>query len=103
MLSGENRPSAVFCTSDLIAMGVMDAARCELNLKIPGDLSVIGYDDIEMAGWKAYDLSTVHQPIDELIEKTVHIVEQLLANEEKKTYIEMVKPVLVKRNSVLEK
>lgn len=102
MLTGENRPSAVFCTSDLIAMGVMDAARCELKLRIPEDLSVVGYDDIEMSCWKSYDLSTVHQPIDELIEKTVNIVEQLLANEEKKTYIEMVNPVLVKRSSVLE-
>lgn len=99
LLKGENRPTAVFCTSDLIALGVMDAARKELGLRIPEDLAVVGYDDIDMAGWKAYDLSTVHQPIEELIERTIGILKQQLDGE-KEISVEMVKPVLVERGSV---
>lgn len=100
MLQTENPPSAIFCTSDLIAMGVMDVARKEFGLRIPEDLAVMGYDDIEMAAWKAYELSTVHQPIEVLINKTVNILEDLLAGKKRKVVVEMVKPVIVKRRTV---
>lgn len=50
-------------------MGVMDAARFEYKLKIPEDLSVMGYDDIQMASWKSYSLTTIRQPLDLLIGK----------------------------------
>lgn len=99
ILTGNNRPDAIFCTSDLIAMGVMDAARCKLGLKIPDDLAVVGYDDIEMARWQAYDLSTVHQPIEEMIQSTVDILHELLRGEQG-TSIQMISPRLVKRSSV---
>lgn len=64
-------PCAIFCTSDLIAYGVMDAVRNHYKLKIPDDVSVLGYDDVEMSSWKSYDLDSVHQPVDELVNKIV--------------------------------
>lgn len=102
MLGGTNPPSAIFCTSDLIAMGVMDAARYRLGLRIPEDLAVVGYDDIEMAEWEAYNLTTVHQPIAELIDETVSMVEELLNStvEPSSDMIKMVKPQLVIRRTV---
>ncbi|MEF9917442.1 MAG: LacI family DNA-binding transcriptional regulator [Lachnospiraceae bacterium] len=100
MLCGEHAPSAIFCTSDLIAMGVMDVAKKEFNLRIPEDLAIIGYDDIEMSAWKAYELSTVHQPIEKMIAKTIEILEGILKRENNETIVEMIKPVLVKRSSV---
>lgn len=99
LLASDDRPTAVFCTSDLIALGVMDAARTKLGLKVPEELAVVGYDDIEMAGWKAYNLSSVHQPVDEMIDKTVAALERLLAGGND-VCVEMVKPVLVERASV---
>lgn len=99
LLSSENPPSAIFCTSDLIAMGVMDAARHEFGFSIPEDLAVVGYDDIPMASWKAYDLTTVRQPIDEMIYETIHIIKSLIDHKEDVS-IKMIKPVLIERSTV---
>jgi DNA-binding LacI/PurR family transcriptional regulator len=58
MLSSPDRPSAIVCLSDLIALGVLDAADA-LGLDVPGDVSVTGYDDI--AGAAPTGLTTVRQ------------------------------------------
>ena len=78
LLSSDNPPEAVFCAADIIALGVMDVARYELGLQIPDDLSVVGFDDIPTAGWPAYDLTTIRQPVDEMITATL----ELLARDE---------------------
>ena len=46
----------------------MDAARTEFGLDIPRDLCVVGFDDIEQAGWSSYDLTTFAQPIDRIVD-----------------------------------
>lgn len=66
LLAQGERPDGIFCTTDLIACGVMDAARTRLRLRVPADVSVIGFDDIEQAGWEAYGLTTFGQPIDDI-------------------------------------
>jgi DNA-binding LacI/PurR family transcriptional regulator len=66
LFSRADAPDGVFCVTDLLALGVMDAARHEFGLRIPADLCVVGYDDIEPAGWQAYDLTTFRQPIDQI-------------------------------------
>jgi LacI family transcriptional regulator len=65
LLQGPERPTAVFACSDLMGMGVYDAAR-RLGLRIPLDLSVVGFDDIPEAEWASPPLTTVRQPIAEL-------------------------------------
>jgi DNA-binding LacI/PurR family transcriptional regulator len=60
MLSRDDPPTAIFASSDSKAIGVLDAAR-ELNLSVPEDLSVVGYDDIRDAEY--VNLTTVHQPL----------------------------------------
>lgn len=56
----------VFCVTDLLALGFLDAARFERGRRVPEDLSVIGFDNIPQAAWSAYGLTTFHQPIAEL-------------------------------------
>lgn len=65
ILRRPDRPTAVFACSDLMAIGVADAAR-ELGLRVPGDLSVVGFDDLPEAGWATPPLTTIRQPISEL-------------------------------------
>jgi len=62
LLASPSRPTAVFAASDTQAVGVLEAAR-ELGLQIPGDLSIVGYDDIELARYAG--LTTVAQPLEE--------------------------------------
>jgi LacI family transcriptional regulator, galactose operon repressor len=59
------RPTALFCANDLMAIGAMDAAR-EVGLTLPDDLALVGYDDIEAAAFLTPALTTVLNPADEL-------------------------------------
>lgn len=76
LLSGRKRPDGVFCVTDLIACGFMDVARQEFALKIPDDICVIGFDDIEQASWHSYQLTTFKQPLEEMAQA---IVKRLVA------------------------
>jgi DNA-binding LacI/PurR family transcriptional regulator len=60
-----------FCVTDLLACGFMDSARHEFGLQIPRDLCVVGFDDIEQAGWSSYNLTTFRQPIDQIADRIV--------------------------------
>lgn len=62
LLERDDRPTAVFAGSDMQALGVLRAAR-ELGLKVPRDLSLVGYDDLPMSAWVDPPLTTVHQPL----------------------------------------
>lgn len=62
LLALPDAPTAVFAGNDLQALGVYDAAR-ERGLRVPEDLSVVGYDDIAPARWVSPALTTVHQPL----------------------------------------
>jgi DNA-binding LacI/PurR family transcriptional regulator len=62
LLTGEDAPTAIFAPSDLQALGVLEAAE-DLRLDVPGDLSVVGFDDIEVARYAG--LTTVAQPLEE--------------------------------------
>jgi LacI family transcriptional regulator len=58
LLTRRTRPTVLVCGNDVIALGALSAAR-RLGLSVPADLSVIGFDDIGMAGWPVIDLTTV--------------------------------------------
>ena len=72
-LMGEKKVEALFCGDDLICMGAMDAARAR-GLKIPDDIGFLGFNDMNMASWSAYDLTTIHQPIRDIILSSVELV-----------------------------
>ncbi len=74
LLQSSAPPDAVFCANDDMAMGVMDAARSELGLEIPRQLSVVGFDDVEPAARVGYDLTTVRQPLGAMIKAAVGVI-----------------------------
>ncbi len=57
------RPDILICENDALAIGAMDAIRYGLGLSIPGDIAVIGYDDVPLAALPTYNLTTWRQPI----------------------------------------
>jgi DNA-binding LacI/PurR family transcriptional regulator len=66
-----DRPEAVFVGNDHMAFAVMDTLRFELGLSVPGDVGVVGYDDVPIASWAAYDLTTIRQPVNQMVQATV--------------------------------
>ncbi|QPH53673.1 LacI family DNA-binding transcriptional regulator [Pontivivens ytuae] len=65
------KPDALFVGNDHMAFAVIDVLRFELGLRVPQDVAVVGYDDTALAAWPAYDLTTVRQPVNRMVEATV--------------------------------
>ena len=81
MFSSKNSPDAVFVANDHMAFAVMDVLRIELGLKIPEDVSIVGYDDVKISSWPSYDLTTVRQPINNMVDRTISLlISQLEGN-----------------------
>jgi len=66
MATKGSAPTAVFCVNDLSALGAIDAAK-SVGLRVPEDLWVVGYDDIDMASWESNSLTTARQPIESMV------------------------------------
>lgn len=73
MMTSPAPPTAVFCVNDLSALGALDAAT-SLRLRVPQDVWIAGYDDIDMASWEAFSLSSARQPIDLMIGLAVDLL-----------------------------
>jgi DNA-binding LacI/PurR family transcriptional regulator len=59
------RPTAIFACNDLHGLGVLRAAR-EAGLRVPDELSVVGFDDIPLSKWSTPSLTTVRQPLTQM-------------------------------------
>ena len=91
-------PTAIFCCSDLMAIGAYDAART-LGLRVPEDLSVVGFDDIPEASWATPPLTTVRQPIADLGAAAVRMLLRMAAGASIAAPREELATRLVERNS----
>jgi LacI family transcriptional regulator len=80
LLGRADRPTAVFAASDQMALGVYEAAR-QQGLRIPDDLSVIGFDDLPEAGWASPPLTTVRQPLSEMGALAARTLVRLIAGD----------------------
>ena len=67
------RPTVVICGNDTVAIAALNAAR-GLGVRVPEDVSVVGFDDLPMAGWEAFQLTTVHQPMEDMAKTAVRLL-----------------------------
>ncbi len=79
-LARPDRPTAIVASSDAQAMGVLEAAR-RLDLRVPDDLSVVGYDDTYVASWAHPPLTAVHQPLQDIGRVSLRTIQKLAAGE----------------------
>lgn len=75
-------PDAIFVANDHMAISVMDTLRYDLGMDVPNEVSVVGYDDVPIAAWKAYDLTTVRQLSNRMVSETVRILLNKINNSE---------------------
>jgi len=74
LLGRADRPDALFCCNDIMALAAIDAAR-ERGMRVGQDVAIVGFDDIPMAGWTSYRLTTIRQPVDRMIQEALSIIE----------------------------
>lgn len=75
-----NLPDGIFVGNDHMAFAVMDTIRFVFGYKIPGDISIVGYDDVPLSSWPAYNLTTVRQPMNQMIHSTINGLMSLIQN-----------------------
>jgi len=91
--------TAVFCFNDIAAIGAIRALK-DAGLNVPGDVSVVGFDDILSAAYSTPSLTTVRQPLSEMGRRGAQVLLERIANREKQFPAEIVmKPELVVRES----
>jgi len=98
MLSAKDRPTAIFAANDLIALGVMEAAE-ELGLRIPEDLSLVGYNNIAYAALPRIQLTTVAQPMREMGRIAAEFVIEVLEGKREPRLSLRLEPVLIVRRT----
>jgi len=81
LLGASERPDAIFCANDEMALAVLDVARSEFGLSVPQDLSVAGFDNAAPGALAAYSLTTVDQDIERMAHEAVGMLERWLQTE----------------------
>lgn len=75
------RPDAVFVANDHMAIAALDVLRLELGLRVPQEVSVVGFDDVPQAAWGSYGLTTVVQDVDNMVAATVDLLREQIDDE----------------------
>ena len=70
---------AYFCADDVLAIGAISALR-DAGLQVPADVGVIGLNDMEMAGWAGIALTTIAQPVADIVASCIAQTEALIEN-----------------------
>jgi len=93
-------PTAVICGNDTMAIGVIDEARKNFSLKVPEDLSVVGFDGVNAVFWHSYQLTTVKQPIEQMTKAAVDILLEQIASPENPAQLRVWSGSLIEGNTV---
>ena len=88
LMQASPRPTAVFCGNDVLAVGALRAAR-KLGLDVPGDVSITGFDDIELAQVAYPALTTVHVPHREMGQRAARVLVDMVLGGEPATSVEL--------------
>ena len=76
LLNRCDRPDAIFCCNDFMALAVINVARCEFGLDIGRDISIVGFDNIAQSDWPTFALTTYEQPTQKMVDQAIEIVQQ---------------------------
>ncbi len=98
LLAMRERPQAVFIGNDAMAVGAYQSLY-QAGLKIPQDMAIVGYDDIELARYMTPPLTTIHQPKDELGELAIDVLIHRIAEPGLQQQRLQLTPILMERGS----
>lgn len=98
------RPDGVLCANDIVAIGFIEGVQEGVGLRVPQDISVIGYDDIAMAAWPSHKLTTIAQPLEEMMAATVELATKLANSTDIDQKTLRISPgPLIERSTVLDR
>jgi DNA-binding LacI/PurR family transcriptional regulator len=98
LLSRPDRPDALFCCNDIMGLAAIDAAK-DRGLRIPDDLAVVGFDDIPMAAWTSYRLTTIRQPVERMVQEALNLVSEASSSGSNESSVRILPGKLIIRTS----
>ena len=98
LLEAAERPTGMICASDVMAIGALQAAAAA-GLRVPEDVSIVGFDGIDAGRWTRPTLTTVEQPIDEIAEVAIDALRRLIEDPDRELPAFRFRPRLVVRES----
>ncbi len=99
LLKRARRPDAVFCANDHMAFAAIQVARGEFGLEVGREISIVGFDNVEIAKWPGFDLTTYSQPVPLMVAETISILRTLLQGRQLKDVHSAIPGQLVVRGS----
>jgi LacI family transcriptional regulator len=98
LVGGRRWPTAVLCANDVVALGALNAARAR-GLRLPEDLTVVGFDDIRMSSWEVFRLTTVRQDLARMARAAVDLLVARIADPDRPASRVVVPATLVLRST----
>jgi len=95
----DDPPDAIFCADDTMALGAIDRTR-ELGIRVPEDVSIVGFDDIPTASWLTYSLTTIRQPVDQMVDLTLELLNDRIESPTVEPVLKFLPGTLIKRRTV---
>lgn len=94
-----DRAEAYFCGDDVLSIGALSAIG-SAGLSVPDDIGIIGLNDMEIAGWENIDLTTIRQPIREIINSSVELIVAMLENPDREPETRIFRCRIVERGTL---
>ncbi|HMA09523.1 MAG TPA: substrate-binding domain-containing protein [Ramlibacter sp.] len=98
LLALEDRPTAIFALNDLMALGALQAAAWA-HYSVPGDLAVVGYDDLELARFTIPPLTSISRPMKQITQEAVNLLAERMAGNSRQPSCPVLAPELIVRCS----
>jgi len=91
--------TAIYCADDTMAFGCLDFIKKKAKIKIPNQMEVIGYGDISVASWEAYNLTTIRQPIRKMSKLVTQLINDSLRDPEFEPVNHLIEGRLINRKT----
>ncbi len=95
----ETPAQAYFCGDDVLSIGALSAIE-EVGLSVPGDIGLIGLNDMEMAGWENINLTTIRQPVRQIISSSIELIVAMLDDPERYPEARLFPSTVVERGTL---
>lgn len=90
---------AYFCGDDVLSIGALSAIR-ERGLLVPNDIGIIGLNDMELAGWQNIDLTTIKQPIKDIVTASIDLIDEIIQNPDRAPESRLFPCAIVRRGTL---
>jgi DNA-binding LacI/PurR family transcriptional regulator len=96
LFAASQHPDAIFVGNDHMAFAVLETLKYDIGLNVPDDVSVIGFDDVEMSAWQTFNLTTLRQPVNRMVAATVVMIMDMINRRPTQLQVEIESELMVR-------